>query len=62
MEETKTLLDAKDLMKLYGFSRVRAYEVLNNQTLPVIRLGRRVFVRRETFDKWLDAQAGGTGE
>lgn len=50
------LIDAKDLISLYGFSRVRAYQVLNDHTLPVIRLGRRLFVRRSDFETWLDRQ------
>ena len=56
MEDNKTLLDAKDLMRLYGLSRVRTYELLNDKTVPVIRLGRRLFVRRTDFEKWLDAK------
>ena len=54
MEENRTLLDAKDLMQQYGLSRVKTYQLLNDRTLPVIRLGRRLFVRKSDFEKWLD--------
>lgn len=56
MEDSRTLLDAKDLMQLYGLSRVKTYQLLNDKTMPVIRLGRRLFVRRTDFEKWLDAK------
>lgn len=56
--ERTLLLDAADLMELYGLSRVRAYQILNDVSLPVIRLGRRLFVRRTDFENWLDSQTG----
>lgn len=62
MDDRKTLLGARELIEQYGLSRVKAYQILNDKSLPVIRLGKRLFVRRETFDKWLDTQAGGTDE
>lgn len=61
MEERKTLLGARELIQEFGLSRVKAYQILNDKSLPVIRLGKRLFVRRETFDKWLDAQQSGGG-
>lgn len=62
MDDRKTLLGARDLIELYGLSRVKAYQILNDKSLPVIRLGKRLFVRRDSFDKWLDEKrvdAGG---
>ena len=61
--EKKQMLDAQDLQSNeYGFSRVRAYQILNDKTLPVIRLGRRLFVRRSDFEKWLDSKQVNAGE
>lgn len=56
MEDTRTLLDAKDLMNQYKLSRVKTYQILNDKTLPVIRLGRRLFVRKEDFEAWLNTK------
>ena len=56
--QEKKMLDATDIQNEYGFSRVRTYQILNNASLPVIRLGRRLFVRRTDFETWLDAQTG----
>lgn len=62
--EKKQMLNAQDLQSKddYGFSRVRAYQILNDKTLPVIRLGRRLYVRRSDFEKWLDAKQVRDGE
>lgn len=62
MEESRQLLDAKDLMQQYGLSRVKTYQLLNDRTMPVIRLGRRLFVRKSDFEKWLDAKQVRAGE
>ncbi len=60
---SKTLLiGASELMQDYGFSRVRAYQILNDRTLPVIRLGRRLFVRKDDFETWLNTKQVNTGE
>ena len=62
MDDRKTLLGARDLIELYGLSRVKAYQILNDKSLPVIRLGKRLFVRRDSFDKWLDEKRVGAGD
>ena len=62
MEEKKLLIGANELMDEYGFSRVRAYQILNDKTLPVIRLGRRLFVRKEQFESWLNTKQVNAGE
>lgn len=55
----KRLIDAGDLMRFYGLPRVRAYKILNDASLPVIKLGRRLYVRAEDFEAWLDTQRAG---
>lgn len=63
MSEQKKLLGAHDLIDSYRLSRVKAYQILNDKSLPVIRLGRRLFVRAADFEAWLDTQrAGGAGD
>lgn len=55
--EKKLMIGADEFINEYGFSRVRAYQVLHDSSLPVIRLGRRLFVRRADFEAWLDRQS-----
>ena len=54
--EEKLLLTNNDLQNSYGIPRVRVYQILNDKSLPVIHLGRRLYVRRSDFEEWLDKQ------
>ena len=39
-----------------GFSRNLAYQILARADVPTIRIGGRIFVRREAFQQWLKNQ------
>ena len=52
---TPEILSAKDLQDM-GFSRSMAYALFNRADVPVIRIGKRKFIRREKFLEWLAAQ------
>lgn len=58
MMQTKTplMLSAKNIIDL-GFSRAIAYQLLNRNDLPVIRIGSRKFLHRDLFFEWLNTQA-----
>ena len=49
------ILSAKDLQDM-GFSRSMASALFNRADVPVIRIGKRKFIRREKFLEWLAAQ------
>ena len=59
MEERKNgtpeILSAKDLQEM-GFSRSMSYALFNREDIPVIRIGKRKFIRRERFMEWLTEQ------
>lgn len=52
----KELLTATDLQKM-GFGRSMVYQLLNRADLPVVQIGRRKFMHREMFRKWLEEQS-----
>ena len=52
---TPEILSAKDLQDM-GFSRSMAYALFNRADVPVIRIGKRKFIRREKFLEWLAEQ------
>ena len=52
---TPEILSAKDLQDM-GFSRSMSYSLFNREEIPVIRIGKRKFIRRERFMKWLAEQ------
>ena len=45
-----------DLQHVVGCGRRQAYELCNRQGFPVIRMGKRIYVSRDGFMKWLEAQ------
>lgn len=51
----KTIWSARDLVRA-GFTRSMAYALLNREDVPTIRIGGRLFVRREAFQDWLKRQ------
>ena len=52
---TPEILSAKDLQDM-GFSRSMSYALFNRADVPVIHIGKRKFIRREKFLKWLAEQ------
>ena len=52
MEEK--LLTAYDLQRL-GFTRSRAYSILQSEDIRTIRIGHRLFLSRDELNRWLDA-------
>ena len=53
--EFPEMLTAEDLQN-FGFTRSMAYAFLNREDVPVIRIGKRKFIRKEKFYEWLEAQ------
>ena len=52
---THEILSAKYLQEM-GFSRSMSYALFNREDIPVIRIGKRKFIRREKFFEWLAEQ------
>ena len=52
---TPEILSAKDLQDM-GFSRSMSYALFNREDIPVIRIGKRKFIRRDRFMEWLAEQ------
>ena len=46
------ILSAKNLQDM-GFSRSMSYSLFNREDIPVIRIGKRKFIRREKFLDWI---------
>lgn len=55
LKHTPEILSAKDLQDI-GFSRSMSYALFNREDVPVIRIGKRKFIRREKFFEWLTEQ------
>lgn len=55
LKHAPEILSAKDLQDM-GFSRSMSYALFNRTDVPVIRIGKRKFIRREKFLEWLAEQ------
>ena len=53
--EIPEMLTAEDLQN-FGFTRSMAYAFLNREDVPVIKIGKRKFIRKEKFYEWLEEQ------
>lgn len=58
---SKLLWTVADLQQVIGCGRRQAYELCNRQGFPVIRMGKRIYVSRDGFMKWLEAQTADIG-
>ena len=49
------MLSANDIQTM-GFTRAMAYNILNRNDVPVVKIGSRKFIQRDKFFDWLDSR------
>lgn len=54
----REMLSAVDLMGM-GFSRAIAYSLFHRPDFPTVRIGKRLFVRRDRLMEWLESHEDG---
>ena len=47
------MLSANEIQAM-GFTRTMAYNILNRDDVPVVKIGNRKFIQRDKFFEWLD--------
>ena len=52
-ENLPMMLSANDIQTM-GFTRTMAYNILNCEDVPVVKIGSRKFIQRDKFFDWLD--------
>jgi excisionase family DNA binding protein len=57
MEKHKGYLGSLEAQVYLGIGRSLAYQIFNRQDFPSIRIGRRLLVRLDALDQWMDAQS-----
>ncbi|GHU96411.1 hypothetical protein FACS1894208_10950 [Clostridia bacterium] len=55
--ETPRMFSARDLTAIIG-SRAIAYKLFGCSSFPAVRLGKRIFVREDSFWKWWSEHEG----
>ena len=54
-ETLPMMLSANDIQTM-GFTRTMAYNILNRDDVPVVKIGSTKFIQRDKFFKWLDSK------
>ena len=49
----RVLLTVKDVQELTQLGRTTVYELIRTGTLPIVRFGRVIRIRREALEAWL---------
>lgn len=52
-EDLPLTLDVSDIQEIMGIGRKQAYELVNSNKFPVVRLKRRIKVSKDVFIEWL---------
>lgn len=55
-DELPVMLNAHDVSMILGVSRAFAYNLFHATGFPVIVIGKRRLVKKESFMKWLEGQ------
>lgn len=57
--ELPLVLNADQLASVLRLSRAGAYQLLNRDDFPTLRIGKRLLVPRDKLVEWIDTQTGG---
>ena len=55
-DELPLMLNAEMVADVLGISRAGAYELINEEGFPSKRIGKRIIVPKDAFQKWLDTE------
>ncbi len=59
LEDLPISLNVDDVASVLNISRAGAYNLMNSQGFPVLRVGeKRLVVLKEAFLRWIDANTG----
>ena len=58
-ENLPAVLNANQLATALGISRAGAYQLLNTESFPTLRIGKRLLVPRDKLVEWIDQNTGG---
>jgi excisionase family DNA binding protein len=56
--DSSLLLTVAETSRLLRISRNMAYDLIRQNALPHVRLGRRILVPRHGLERWIECQAG----
>lgn len=58
-DELPMMLNMKQLANLLGISDASAYELIQEEGFPALRIGKRIVVPKEELQNWISARTKG---
>lgn len=58
-ENLPAVLNANQLAAALGISRAGAYQLLNTESFPTLRIGKRLLVPKDKLIDWIEQNTGG---
>ena len=58
-EQLPAVLNAEQLAHTLGISRAGAYQLLDRDSFPTLRIGKRMLVPKDKLIVWIDKHSGG---
>ena len=53
------MLTVDEFQKLWGISRPKAYELVNSEGFPSLRVGRKILIPRNQLEIWIESNMKG---
>ena len=54
--DSNNMYSVRDLYTHLGFTRSTAYELVARSDFPSFRIGKKIYIPRAAFERWLDEQ------
>jgi len=54
LEDFPPIMDAKDVGEFLRISRPKVYDIMEDNSFPLLRIGSKKKVRRHKFNEWLE--------
>ena len=59
-DELPLMLSVQEIAIVLGISKTSAYELVRSNGFPVLKIGSRFVVPKETFCEWVEQNTGGS--
>lgn len=54
----KRFITVKEFSEITGIGLTNSYKILNRDDAPIFRYGRKIFIKKDKLDDWLDTLIG----
>lgn len=62
LDDMPVVLSVCNIQKIMGISRKKAYELVNSEGFPHMKIGKRIAIPKSAFEQWLINSVENLGE